>query len=303
MEKHLSHLNYNHLLYFWTVAKEGSIAKASETLHITPQTISGQIKVLESSIGAPLFHRSGRGLMLSETGRMVNVYAEEIFSLGSELTQTIKSNTVANTRELVVGIVDSIPKLVAYRTIAPCLALDDDIKIVCLEGDLENLLAQLSVHKIELVLSDRPVPSGLSVKAYNHLLGESKISFYAHRSIADRFTRDFPNSLNNAPTLLPLSSSPLRSSLDDWFEANNIAPKIVAEFDDSALLKAFGEAGIGIYPAPDAISDHIEKMYDAEKIGTLDSVIESYYAISPERKLKHPGVKQITKFARSNIFM
>lgn len=299
----MSHLNYNHLLYFWTVAKEGSIAKASETLHITPQTISGQIKVLESSIGTPLFNRSGRGLTLSETGRIVNVYAEEIFSLGSELTQTIKSNTVANTKELVVGIVDSIPKLIAYRTLAPCLELDGDVKIICLEGDLETLLAKLSVHKVELVLSDRPVPSGLSVKAYNHLLGESKISFFAHKNIAEKYSQDFPNTLGNAPMLLPLASSPLRRSLDDWFEDNNISPKIVAEFDDSALLKAFGEAGIGLFPAPEAISDHIEKMYNAEKIGTLDSVKESYYAISPERKLKHPGVKQITKFARLNIFM
>jgi LysR family transcriptional activator of nhaA len=301
----LSHLNYNHLLYFWTVAKEGSIAKASETLHITPQTISGQIKVLEGTIGSRLFDRTGRGLTLSETGRVVNVYAEEIFSLGSELSQTIKSKTIANTKELVVGIVDSIPKLVAYRTLAPCLELDEEIKIICLEDNLEDLLAQLSVHKIELVLSDRPVPSGLSVKAYNHLLGESKISFFANSTIADKYNQDlsFPDSLNNAPMLLPLASSPLRRSLDDWFEENNISPKIVAEFDDSALLKAFGEAGIGIFPAPDAISDHIEKMYDAVKIGTLDSVKESYYAISPERKLKHPGVVQITKFARSNIFM
>jgi len=299
---HLSHLNYNHLLYFWTVAKEGSIAKASETLHITPQTISGQIKVLENAIGVSLFNRSGRGLILSETGRMVNVYAEEIFSLGSELTQTIKNKTVANTKELVVGIVDSIPKLIAYRTIAPCLELDEEIKIVCLEGNLEDLLAQLSVHKVELVLSDRPVPSGLSVKAYNHLLGESKISFFAHNSFADKYRQNFPDSLADAPMLLPLPSSPLRRSLDDWFEDKNISPRIVAEFDDSALLKAFGEAGIGIFPAPDAISDHIEKMYNAERISTLDSVKESYYAISPERKLKHPGVKQITDFARSNLF-
>ena len=201
----MSHLNYNHLLYFWTVAKEGSIAKASEALHITPQTISGQIKVLEGTIGSRLFDRTGRGLTLSETGRVVNVYAEEIFSLGSELSQTIKSKTIANTKELVVGIVDSIPKLVAYRTLAPCLELDKKIKIVCLEDNLEDLLAQLSVHKIELVLSDRPVPSGLSVKAYNHLLGESKISFFAKSTIADKYNQDlsFPDSLNNAPMLLP----------------------------------------------------------------------------------------------------
>jgi len=298
----MTHLNYNHLLYFWTVAREGSIARASEVLHITPQTISGQIKVLENSIGSPLFNRSGRGLTLSETGRLVNVYAEEIFSLGSELAQTVKDQTIGQSTELVVGVVDSIPKLIAYRTLAPSLELDEDIKVVCIEGDLENLLADLSVHRVGLVLSDRPVPTGLNVKAYSHLLGESQVSFFVRQNLAKDYLHDFPNSLDRAPMLLPLQSSQLRRNLDDWFEQNNIAPKVVAEFGDSALLKAFGEAGTGVYPAPDAISDHIEKMYDAKKIGTVKEIKESYYAISPERKLKHPGVKQITKFARSNIF-
>ena len=298
----MSHLNYNHLLYFWTVAREGSIARASEILHITPQTISGQIKVLEQSIGTPLFNRSGRGLVLSETGRVVNLYADEIFSLGSELAQTIKNKSTGKSTELTVGVVDSIPKLIAYRTLAPSLSLKDDIKIICVEGDLESLLADLSVHRVGLVLSDRPVPTGLNVKAYNHLLGESQVSFFAHQRLATDYISEFPNSLNHAPMLLPRKLSQLRRNLDDWFEINNITPKIIAEFDDSALLKAFGEAGIGVYPAPDAIAQHIENMYHAEKIGVISDLKESYYAISPERKIKHPGVKQITKFARSNIF-
>ena len=298
----MSHLNYNHLLYFWTVAREGSIAKASEILHITPQTISGQIKVLENSVGAALFNRSGRGLTLSETGRLVNVYADEIFSLGGELAQTLKDQTIGQSTELVVGVVDSIPKLIAYRTLAPSLELENDIKIVCVEGELENLLADLAVHRVGLVLSDRPVPAGLNVRAYNHLLGESQVSFFIRQDLADHYKKDFPNSLNRAPMLLPLKTNLLRRELDDWFEQNNLAPKIIAEFGDSALLKAFGEAGIGVFPAPDAISNHIERMYGAQKIGTINEIRESYYAISPERKLKHPGVKQITKYARLNIF-
>ncbi len=298
----MAQLNYNHLLYFWTVAKEGSISRASETLHITPQTISGQIKVLEENIGTSLFIRSGRGLALTETGRIMSVYAEEIFSLGSELASTIKNRSTSHPSELSVGIVDSIPKLIAYRTIAPFLESEEDTKVICIEGKLEDLLADLSIHKIGLVLSDRPVPTGLSVKAYSHLLGECPVSFFAHKDIADKYLNDFPNSLDQAPMLLPLQSSQLRRNLDGWFEVNDINPKIIAEFEDSALLKAFGEAAIGLYPAPDAIADHIEKMYSARKIAVVDDVRESFYAISPERKIKHPGVKQITKFARANIF-
>lgn len=299
----MAQLNYNHLQYFWTVAKEGSISRASEVLHITPQTISGQIKVLEESIGAALFMRSGRGLTLTETGRVMSVYAEEIFSLGEELANTIKNKSTNQISQLSVGLVDSIPKLIAYRTITPYLKLEEETKVVCIEGKLENLLADLSIHKVDLVLSDRPLPSGLNVKAYSHLLGESPVAFFAHRDIADSFINDFPNSLNQAPMLLPLPSSQIRRNLDGWFELNDISPKVVAEFDDSALLKAFGEAGIGVYPAPDAISDHIQKMYSAKKIAVINEVKESFYAISPERKIKHPGVKQITKYARDNIFV
>lgn len=299
----MASLNYNHLLYFWTVAKEGSISRASEILHITPQTISGQIKVLEASIDAPLFTRSGRGLTLSETGRVVNVYAEEIFTLGNELTNTIKNKTTSHASELSVGIVDSIPKLIAYRTIKPFLELSGDTKVICVEGKLEDLLADLSIHKVGLVLSDRPLPTGLNVKAYSHLLGESPVAFFAHQDIADNYINEFPASLDNAPMLLPLQYTQLRRTLDDWFEINQVSPKIVAEFDDSALLKAFGNAGIGVFPAPDAISGHIEEMYSAKKIAVIEDVKESFYAISPERKIKHPGVKEITQFARANLFV
>lgn len=298
----MRHLNYNHLLYFWTVAREGSIARASKSLHLTPQTISGQLKLLEESVGEPLFQRVGRGLVLTDAGHLVNQYAEEIFSLGAELAQKVRSKQPGTPTALNVGVVNSIAKLIAYRILEPALELEDPVRIVCFEGDLEKLLADLAVHRLDLVLSDRPIPTGLNVRAYNHTLGESEISFFAHKRLAPRFTRRFPESLTGAPMLMPVHTSALRRGLDDWFERVGVTPNVVAEFDDSALLKAFGEAGIGVFPAPAAISPEIELMYHARSIGTVDELVESYYAISPERKLKHPAVLRITELARSRLF-
>ncbi len=298
----MRHLNYNHLLYFWTVAREGSIARASETLHLTPQTISGQLKLLEQAVGEPLFHRVGRGLVLSDTGHLVNQYADEIFSLGAELTQRVRDNPGGAPAALNVGIVNSIPKLIAYRILRPALELKDPVRIVCRESDLEKLLADLAVHRLDLLLSDRPIPTGLSVKAYNHLLGESGVSFFARTSIAGAYRENFPASLDGAPLLLPVNTNAVRRGLDDWFDRIGVTPRVIAEFDDSALLKAFGEAGTGVFPAPDAIREEVAQMYHAEYIGSVDTVRETYYAISPERKLKHPAVLQITETARAALF-
>jgi LysR family transcriptional activator of nhaA len=297
----MRHLNYNHLLYFWTVAREGSIARASEALHLTPQTISGQLKLLEEAIGEPLFHRVGRGLVLTDTGQVVNQYADEIFSLGAELTQRVKSKQPGAPVALNVGIVNSIPKLIAYRVLQPALELEDPIRIVCWESDLEKLLGDLAVHRLDLVLSDRAIPTGLNVKAYNHVLGESKVSFFAQKRIAAKYAKRFPESLDDAPLLMPVNTSALRRGLDDWLDRVNVSPRIVAEFDDSALLKAFGEGGIGVFPAPAAIAAEVEHMYHACSIGTVDDLTETYYAISPERKLKHPAVVRITEVARSRL--
>lgn len=297
----MRHLNYSHLLYFWTVAREGSIAKASEILHITPQTISGQLKLLEDAIGDALFRRVGRGLALTETGQVVNLYADEIFSLGAELTQRVQNKLTGLPAELNVGLVSSIPKLIAFQTLAPVLEMDEKIRIVCNEGDLDKLLGDLAVHRLDLVISDRQIPSGLNVKAYNHKLGSSHISFYAQKKIAARYSRNFPHSLHRAPMLLPAKSNEVRRNLEDWFEENEIVPDIIAECGDSALLKAFGESGIGIFPAPSAISTQIQQMYHSKNIGTVETVTESYYAISPERKLKHPGVLKITEEAREKL--
>ena len=296
----MRHLNYTHLLYFWTVARDGSIARAAETLHLTPQTISGQLKLLEEAVGEPLFNRIGRGLALTETGRVVNQYADEIFQLGAELTQRVKSKQALLPTTLNVGVVNSIPKLVALRVIEPSLDLEDPVRVVCREGDLDFLLGDLAVHRLDLIISDHPLPSGSNVKAYNHALGESDISFFAHKSIAKRF-RKFPENLDDAPMLLPLANSPLRRSLDDWFERENVTPRVIAEFDDSALLKAFGEAGVGVFPAPTAIAEEVCSMYHSKILGRATDIGERYFAISPERRLKHPAVLAITETARKRL--
>lgn len=298
----MRHLNYTHLLYFWTVATEGSIARASTVLHLTPQTISGQLKLLEEAVGEPLFNRVGRGLVLTDTGHVVNQYADEIFVLGAELTQRVKSKQALMPTTLNVGVVNSIPKLVALRIIEPVLRLDEPLKVVCREGDFDRLLGELAIHRLDLLISDRSIPAGMSVKAFNHPLGESGISFFAHKSIAKKYMNGFPQSLENAPMLLPTNDSPLRRALEDWFDSHNIRPRVVAEFDDSALLKAFGEAALGVYPAPTAIGEEVEFMYHSKSLGRAEGISESYFAISPERKLKHPAVLTITEAARAQLF-
>lgn len=298
----MRHLNYTHLLYFWTVAREGTITRASEVLHLTPQTISGQLKLLDEAVGEPLFNRVGRGLVLTETGQVVKQYADEIFMLGAELTQRVKSKQALVPTTLNVGICNSIPKLVALRILKPALEMDEPMRVVCREGDLENLLAELALHRLDLLISDRPIPAGTSVKAYNHPLGDSGINLFAHKSIAKQYRAGFPGSLDEAPMLLPSLESPLRSNLEDWFDTLGVRPQVLAEFDDSALLKAFGNAALGVYPAPAVITDEVMSMYHSRLIGHVGAIRESYFAISPERKLKHPAVLQITENAREDLF-
>lgn len=297
----MRHLNYNHLLYFWTVAREGSIAKATQSLHLTPQTISGQLKLLEESVGEPLFNRVGRGLAMTETGHMVYQYADEIFTLGAELTSRVKTGSVIVPALLAVGIVNSIPKLVASRILQPVLESEIPIRLVCREGALDALLGDLAVHQLDLVLSDRTIPSGLSVKAFSHSLGSSDIAFFAKKGMTRKYKKNFPQSLHEAPMLLPTMDNPIRRALDEWFGDQGISPTLVAEFEDSALMKAFGLSGNGIFPAPAATSDEVEHMYHCGRIGPAIPVRENYYAISPERKLKHPAVLKIIENARSQL--
>ena len=298
----MRHLNYNHLQYFWAVAREGSIARASESLHLTPQTISGQLKLLDDAVGQPLFNRVGRRLVLSDMGRVVYEYADEIFSVGSELASVVRGEHMTGPRTLGVGIVSSMPKLIAERIVAPAMMAAQPIRVRCHESSLEQLLSELAVHKLDIVLSDQRVPDGLGIKAYNHRLGLSGMSFFAQRKLARRYRAKFPESLNNSPMLLPSQHSALRRRLDDWFENHGLSPRIVGEFDDSALLKAFGEAGAGLFAAPTVIEAEIGRMYRMAVVGRTDDIEEHFYAISAERRLKHPSVVLITDTARVDLF-
>jgi LysR family transcriptional activator of nhaA len=298
----MRHLNYSHLLYFWTVAREGSIAKASEVLHLTPQTISGQLKLLDDAIGDRLFVRAGRRLVLSDLGKVVYQYADEIFSLGAELAHVARGKAPGMPLTLSVGIVDSIPKLVTYRVLEPALKLGEKLRLSCHEATLESLLSDLAVHRLDLVLSDRPVPPGLNVRAYHHLLGGSGITMFAAPSLAKVLGRKFPQNLRGAPFLMLANSPALRSQLEEWFDAQDLAPLIVGEFDDSALLKSFGQAGVGVFVGPTALEAEIREMYGVEALGQVPQIEERFYAISPERKLKHPAVLAITERARETIF-
>jgi len=298
----MRHLNYSHLQYFWAVAHEGSLVKAAERLHITPQTISGQIRLLEEAIGQPLFNRVGRRLVLSEMGHIVLEYADEIFSIGAELGQVVREQRSAGPSKLSVGIVNSIPKLIAQRIVAPALMDEDAVRIRCQEAPLEQLLGELSVHKLDIVLSDQPMPQGLSLRAFNHRLGDSGLAFFSQRRTARRYKKTFPQSLDGAPMLLPSPHSALRRRLDEWFDSNSIVPQIVGEIDDSALLKAFGEAGYGLFAGPSVIDEEICKMYSMTVIGRTDAITEQFFAISPERRIKHPSVVRIIDAARTQLF-
>jgi LysR family transcriptional activator of nhaA len=287
-------LNYHHLLYFWTAAKEGSIAAACERLHLTQPTISAQIRALERSFGRKLFDKAGRGLVLSEAGRMVFRYADEIFALGEDLSDALAGRPFTGTRRLVVGISDALPKLIVYRLLAPAVNLPEPVRLICLEDSPSQLLARLSLGDLDVVLSDAPTDPHVKVRAFNHLLGECGMSVFASRSVAPKYRRRFPQSLNGAPMLLPTQNSILRRSLDRWFETCGIRPAVVAEMQDGALIKAFGQSGLGLFVAPTVIEKDVQRQYEVTGIGRIDQVREQYYAISVERKVRHPAVAAIT---------
>lgn len=295
-------LNYHHLFYFWTVAREGSIAKASKQLLLAQPTITGQIRTLEDALGEKLFVRVGRNLVLTEMGRLVYRYAGEIFSLGRELTDVLKGRPAGRPARLIVGVSDLLPKLIAFRLLQPALEMEQKAQIVCYEDRPEALLTELSTYSLDLVLTDAPVGPAVRVKAYSHLLGSCGISFFAPAPMAARYRKRFPRSLDRAPVLLPLENSGLRRSLDKWFESVGVRPEIVGEFQDNALLFVFGQAGAGVFAAPAAIEAEIRRRYRVGVIGRTDAVTESYYAISVERKLKHPAVVAICETARAKLF-
>ena len=296
-------LNMKHLRYFWAVASHGSIARASSVLHLTPQTISGQLRELEDQIGGKLFAKSGRNLALTDTGRLVFTYADEIFRLTGELQDLIAGRPVGSARRLHVGIAMVVPKLLAYRVLAPALSLAEPVRLICHEAPLVDLLADLSVHKLDLVLADSPVNPALNIRAYNHVLGESGITFYATRARAPALQEGFPQTLDGTPMLMPTSSSSLRRALELWFERKGIKPEVVAEFEDRALMKAFGEAGVGVFTTPSPVERDVTAKYGVVPIGRTDEVKERYYAISAERHIRHPAVAAITEAARADLFV
>ena len=292
-------LNYHHLLYFWMVAREGTVAKAGEKLSLAQPTISGQLRALEEALDQKLFVRSGRYLVLTETGRLVYGYADEIFGIGKELQETLKGKGSTRRRaRLMVGVADSLPKLVASSVLIPVWTLDEPMQMICREGAPDRLLADLALHELDAVLTDAPVPATARVRVFNHLLGESSVAFFGVSKLAAQYRRRFPRSLDGAPVLLPAQNSAVRRTLDDWFEAEDLHPDVRGECEDSALLKTFGQAGHGLFPAPTAIAREVCRQYNVVLVGTASPVVARYYVISAERRVKHPAVLAITDMAR-----
>lgn len=295
-------LNYHHLLYFWMVAKKGSIARACEELRLAQPTISGQLRALEESLGEKLFVRQGRRLVMTEAGHMVYRYAEEIFALGSELTDVLKGRPRNRPLRLIVGVSDLIPKLIAYRILQPALAMKGGVLIECYEDTPEKLLLNLSAHELDLVLTDAPAHSATRVRVFNHFLGSSGVGLFASPPLARFYRKRFPDSLTGAPFLLPMKNSAFRQILDQWFETHSIRPRILGEFQDTALLTMFGQAGAGIFAAPIAIEREVRSRYRVAKLGDLGTGMTEYYAISAERKIKHPAATVIAEVARHKLF-
>ena len=295
-------LNYHHLLYFWTVVRTGSIALASEELRLAPPTISVQIRRLEEQLGEKLLRRSGRRLLPTEMGQAVFRYADEIFSLGRELLDMVRGRPTARPMKLVVGVVDVMPKHIAHWLIEPALRLGERVRIVCREATPEQLLAQLSVQYLDVVLSDAPIAPGVNVRAYNHLLGETSLSFLGNAPLAKKYRRRFPKSLHGAPLLLPATNTAVRRAIDQWMESADIRPDIVGEFEDSELLWEFGAAGEGIFPVPTILERHLARLHSVKVLGRTEAVRSRFYAISVERRLKHPAVVAICDAARRELF-
>ena len=295
-------LNYHHLLYFWTVAREGSIAAACRRLHLTQPTVSSQIKVLERPLKAKLFSRQGRSIVLTEAGRLVYRYADEIFSLGGELVDAVAGRTTGSGLRFVVGVADTLPKLMVHRLLMPAVHLaDEDVRVACIDGDPDQLLARLALHELDLVISDYPANPRLGLRAFNHALGDCGVSFFATADLARRYRRGFPQSLNGAPILLPAGNSALRPALDQWFDDLGIRPLVRGEFSDSALLKAFGARGEGLFVAPSAIAEDVRRMYGVVVVGHEERLRERFYAISVEKRIAHPAVLAITQGARESL--
>lgn len=294
-------LNLKHLRYFWAVGRWGSVAAAAEKLHLTPQTLSGQIKLLEDQLGHSLLRQAGRGLELTDVGRLAWSYADEMFSLGAELQSALSRFPPTQRTRLVVGVADQVPKSIAHRLLAPTLAEEANARLVCREGRLDSLLAELAMHRLDVVLADRPMPAGLSVRAYCHRLGECAVGLFAAPELARACRAGFPASLQGRPLLLPGEDATTRTALLEWLEARRAVPEVVAEFDDTALMKAFGRAGAGLFPAPLILADELRAHFGCELVGAAGGVREHYYAITARRRTDSALVQGVIDAAAANL--
>lgn len=296
-------LNYHHLHYFWVVAREGSVVRASAVLGLAHPTISAQIHRLEEALGEKLFSRRGRSLVLTEAGRVTFQYADEIFSLGSELVDTLKGRSSSRPLRLVVGVAVVLPPSLVRRFLEPVFHLDQEVQIICRQDkSVAEFIAELALHRVDVLIADGPAGPGLPVRAFSHLLGECGTTFFAAEKLAQTLRRSFPRSLHGAPFLLPGAPSTVRRSLEQWFLAQGIRPRVVAELDDGALTKDFGMEGKGVFAAPTVIDAEVRKHYRVQVVGRATAVRQQFYAISVERKIKHPAVAAICEAARKDIF-
>lgn len=295
-------INYKQLYYFWSVAKYGGVTRAAEQLHLTPQTISGQVSELAQSLGVALFHRSGRRLKLTSAGELAFSHAEEIFQSGKTLEALIKGHQHQGDLLFRVGVSNVVPKSIAYSLLSPAIHISEPVRLICFEDKLELLFAELAIHNIDLVIADRPLYSDTGVKGFSHLLGECATAFYAVPELARQIREGFPQSLDGAPLLMPGPESAMRPALEHWFAQQSITPRVKAEFDDSGLMKAFGQEGIGLFPAPEVIKAQAARQHGVEIAGTTEEVTCRYYAISTERRIRHPALAAISQSAQSKLF-
>ena len=293
----MDYLNYHHLRYFWTVAKEGGLTKAAAKLHVSQPTISVQIQALEGVLGEKLFRRAGRNLALTDTGQHVLGFAEEIFSLGQDLLNSVKQRTTARPLRLYLGVADALPKLVAYRIIEPVFRLPQPVQISCWETRLSDMLVELAAYRMDVVLADEPASSGVTPNVFNHFLGESDVTFCAMPALAAKLRRGFPKSLNGAPALLPMSNSGLRRSLEKWFQARRVRPRLIGEFEDPAFVNILALQGLGFMSVPSIVAQEAVRSYGFRLIGRTQECQQQFYAITAERKLTHPAVLAITSGA------
>lgn len=295
-------LNYHHLLYFWAVARAGTVTQASKDLRLAQPTLSSQIRALEDSLGQALFVRQGRVLALTEAGETVFRYADQIFSLGREMLDAVRSGTSREPMRLLVGVAEGMPKMIAYRLLQPAFAMERPVRLVCMQGPGDRLVAELAVHALDIVLTDAPVSHSLKVRTFHHLLGECGVTLFGSAQLAATYRPGFPHSLDGAPFLLPGEGASLRRALEPWMESLGVRPSVIHEIHDSALLKVMGQAGTGLFAAPSAVEDEVRRQYDVRVVGRVESVRERFYAVSTERRLEHPAVVAICDAARRDLF-